>query len=61
MLNFYRNYYQGLESFIIPVEDCDFRGINITPVIARAFEKVVYHSHVKYEVEPSCHQLNMQS
>ncbi len=34
-----------------PVEDGDFRGINVTPVIARAFEKVVYHSHVKYEVE----------
>ena len=33
-----------------PVEDGDFRGINVTPVIARAFEKVVYHSHVKYEV-----------
>ena len=26
----------------VPVEDTDFRGINITPVIARAFERVVY-------------------
>ena len=25
----------------VPVEDTDFRGINITPVIARAFKRVV--------------------
>ena len=30
----------------IPVKDDDFRGIN-----ARAFEKVVYHNHVKCGVE----------
>ena len=28
----------------IPVEDGDFRGINVTPVIARAFERAVYQS-----------------
>ena len=28
-----------------------YRGINITPVIARAFEKVVYHTHGKHAVE----------
>ena len=33
------------------MKDDDFRGINVTPVIARAFEKVVYHNHVKCAVE----------
>ena len=33
----------------IPVKDDDFQGINVTPIIARAFEKVVYHNHVKCE------------
>ena len=28
----------------IPKENDDFKGINITPVIAEAFEKVVYFS-----------------
>ncbi|CAB4022554.1 Hypothetical predicted protein [Paramuricea clavata] len=31
----------------LPKEDGDFRGINITPVIARTFEKLVYNSQVK--------------
>ena len=35
----------------IPVEDGDFPGTNVIPVIARAFEMVVYQSHVKYEIE----------
>ena len=35
----------------IPVEDSDFRGINVTPVIARAFERAVYQSYAKYEIE----------
>jgi len=35
----------------IPVKDDDFRCINVTTVIARAFETVVYHNHVKCEVE----------
>ena len=26
----------------IPVKVSDYRGINVTPIIARAFEKVVY-------------------
>ena len=35
----------------IPKEDLDYRGINVTPVIARTFEIVVYHIHVKAVVE----------
>ena len=35
----------------IPKEDSDHRGINVTSVIARTFEKVVYHTHVKAIVE----------
>ena len=34
-----------------PVEDGDFRGIHVTPVIARAFERAVYQRHAKYEIE----------
>ena len=48
----------GKEQILIPyprmvpvVEDGDSRDINATPVITRAFEKVVYHSHVKCEIE----------
>ncbi|CAB4026587.1 Hypothetical predicted protein [Paramuricea clavata] len=35
----------------LPKEDGDFRGKNITPVIARTFEKLVYNSQVKSIVE----------
>ena len=35
----------------IPREKSDYRGINITPVIARAFEKAVYNTFVKEAVE----------
>ena len=35
----------------LPKEDGDFGGINITPVIARTFEKLVYNSQVKSTVE----------
>lgn len=35
----------------VPVEDADFRGINITPVIARAFERVVYNTFNKKDTE----------
>ena len=34
-----------LRKIDIPVEDGDFRGINVTPVIARAFERAVYQSY----------------
>ena len=37
----------------IPKVDSDYRGINITAVIARAFEKVVYCMHVRKAVEES--------
>ena len=37
----------------IPKEKSDYRGINVTSVIARSFEKVVYHTHVKVVVEKS--------
>ena len=36
----------------LPKEEGDFRGINITPVIARTFEKLVYNSQVKSTVYP---------
>ncbi|PFX20102.1 Lachesin [Stylophora pistillata] len=35
----------------VPVERGDFRGINVTPVIARALEKAVYKIHVQRPVE----------
>ena len=35
----------------VPVEDTDFRGINITPVITRAFERVVYNVYCKKDLE----------
>ena len=35
----------------IPKEKSDYCGINITPVIARAFEKVVYNTFMKEAVE----------
>ena len=35
----------------IPVGDGDFQDINVTPVIAQDFEKVVYQSHVKCKLE----------
>ena len=35
----------------IPLENTDYRGINVNPVIARAFEKIVYKTHVKNIVE----------
>ena len=37
----------------IPKADSDYRGINVTPVIARAFEKVVYCMHVRKSVKGS--------
>ena len=35
----------------MPKEKSDYRGINVTPVIARAFEKVVFNAHVRDVVE----------
>lgn len=35
----------------LPIEDKDYRGIKITPVIARAFEKAIYTNHAKDIVE----------
>ena len=40
-----------LPKFDILKENSDNRGINVTSVIARTFEKVVYHTHVKAVVE----------
>ena len=34
-----------------PKADSDYRGINITLVIARAFDKVVYHRHARKAAE----------
>ena len=35
----------------IPKDKIDYRGINITPAIARAFEKSVYNTHARDTVE----------
>ncbi|CAB3991556.1 Hypothetical predicted protein [Paramuricea clavata] len=35
----------------MPNENQDYRGISITPVIARAFERIVYDTHVRDVVE----------
>ena len=40
----------------VPKENSHYRGINITPVIARAFEKAVYHTHGKQAVEGNLSQ-----
>lgn len=37
----------------VPKENGDYRSINVTPVIARVFEKVVYHFHAKESFENS--------
>ena len=34
-----------------PLQHQDFRGINVTPVIARCFEKIVYHKFSKHAFE----------
>ena len=52
----------------MPLEDSDYRGINVTPVIARLFEKVVYRtqaqsvtennlSHNQFAYTPNCNQV----
>ena len=43
--------YYPLPKVDIPKASSDYRGINVTPVIARAFEKVVYRTHVRRAVE----------
>ena len=35
----------------VPKAHGDYRGINITPVIARAFEKIVYHCYARETIE----------
>lgn len=35
----------------VPVETADFRGINVMPVIAKAFERIVYNTFNVQEVE----------
>ena len=42
---------QGWHTQRKPKEKSDYRGINITPLIARAFEKAVYNTFVKEAVE----------
>ena len=37
----------------MPKDKTEYRGINITPVIARAFEKSVYNTHTRVIVEQS--------
>lgn len=37
----------------IPKADSDYSGINVTPVIVRAFEKAVYRTYVRKAVEES--------
>ena len=35
----------------LPLEDSDYHGINVTPVIARLFEKVVYRMQAQSVIE----------
>ena len=35
----------------IPLQNSDYRGINVTPIIARTFEKIVYRTFCKSKVE----------
>ena len=42
-----------LSKLDIPKEGKDYKGTNVTPVIARAFEKVVYKSFAKGTIEAS--------
>ena len=35
----------------LPLEDSDYYGINVTPVIARLFEKVVYRMQAQSVIE----------
>ncbi|PFX21813.1 hypothetical protein AWC38_SpisGene13665 [Stylophora pistillata] len=35
----------------MPIEDSDYRGINVTPVIARLFKKVVYRTQAQSVIE----------
>ena len=35
----------------VPKENGDFRGISVTPVIARGLERVVYNTHVRRVME----------
>ena len=37
----------------VPKENGDYHSINVTPVIARVFEKVVYHLHTKVSFQNS--------
>ena len=40
----------------LPIEDNDYQGINITAVIAHAFEKVIYKYHTRDIVEANLNQ-----
>ena len=40
----------------VPKENSHYRGINMTPVVARAFEKAVYHTHGKQALERNLSQ-----
>ena len=39
------------------MEDSDYRGINVKSVIARTFQKVMYHAHVKVVLD-CCDSVN---
>ena len=43
--------HQSSSKVDVPLENSDFRGINITPVIARVFERVVYNAHATNTIE----------
>ena len=34
----------------VPKENGDFRGISVTPVIARAFERAIYNTYVRHDM-----------
>ena len=41
----------SLPKIVVPKENGDFRGISVTRVIARAFERAVYNTHVRRVLE----------
>ena len=41
----------SLPKIDVPKENGDFRGISVTPVIVRAFERAVYNTHVRRVLE----------
>ena len=51
LVDFPTKEFNPIPNIDLPKADGDFRSINVTPVISRAFEKLLYKGHVKSTVE----------